>query len=105
MSAEIHQLPVSRRIHNLRVAAQQDRRNELAAYLRQLADYIQGDDVESEPTALMIVLSGKAGDEVVWKGYADNPQVSLRDAGHAAYRQVNTSYTMRGGNFHDRRRL
>lgn len=104
MSAEIHQFPVSRRLHNQRVAAEQSSRNEIAEYLRTVAKWIQADDVKSEPTAVLLVLSGKAGDEVVWKGYADNADVSLRDAGRAAEAQVSTPYKRRGGNFHDRRK-
>lgn len=104
MTAEIHQFPASRTAHNRRVASEQARRNELAEYLRTVAKWIQADDAECEPSALMLVLSGKAGDEVVWKGYAGNAEVSLRDAGHAAYAQVNTQFKRRGGNFHDRRK-
>ena len=104
MSAEIHQFPASRSIHNRRIAAAQDKRNELAAYLRQIADWIQADDVECEPSALVCVLSGRAGDEVVWKGYQDNSDVSLKDAGRAANTQFSTPYKRRGGNFHDRRK-
>lgn len=104
MTAEIHQFPTSRRAHNKRVAGEQARRNEIAEYLRAVAKWIQADDVKSEPTAVLLVLSGKAGDEVVWKGYADNADVSLRDAGRAADSQVSTPYKRRGGNFHDRRK-
>ena len=104
MTAEIHQFPASHTIHNRRVASEQAKRNELAEYLRTVAKWIQADDVECDPTALLLVLSGKAGDEVVWKGYADNAYVSLRDAGHAAYAQVSTPFKRRGGNFHDRRK-
>lgn len=105
MTAEIHQFPASRRLHNNRVAAEQNKRNELADYLRRIADWIKADDVECDPTALLLVLSGRKGDEVVWKGYNGNSEVSLRDAGHAAYSQVSTPYKRRGGNFHDRRGL
>lgn len=104
MTAEIHQFPSSRRLHNQRVADEQAKRNEIAEYLRTVAKWIQADDVQSEPTAVLLVLSGKAGDEVVWKGYADNADVSLRDAGRAAELQVSTPYKRRGGNFHDRRK-
>lgn len=105
MTAEIHQFPASRTAHNRRVASEQAKRNELADYLRTVAKWIQADDVQCDPTALLLVLSGKSGDEVVWKGYADNPDVSLRDAGHAAYAQVSTPFKRRGGNFHDRRKV
>lgn len=105
MTAEIHQFPAkAARLHNNRVAAEQAKRNELAEYLRTVAKWIQADDVESEPTALLLVLSGKRGDEVVWEGYDNNSEVSLRDAGHAAREQVMTPYKRRGGNFHDRRK-
>lgn len=104
MTAEIHQFPASRSLHNRRVAGEQAKRNEIAEYLRTVAKWIQADDVKSEPTAVLLVLSGKAGDEVVWKGYADNADVSLRDAGRAADSQVNTLFKRRGGNFHDRRK-
>lgn len=104
MSAEIHQFPASRRLDNRRIASEQARRNVLAEYLRTVALWIQRDDVECEPTALVLVLSGKSGDEVVWKGYEDNPDVSLKDAGRAAHAQFHTPYKRRGGNFHDRRK-
>lgn len=105
MTADIHQFPASRRIENRRIAANQANRNELADYLRTVAKWIQADDVESEPTALLLVLSGKRGDEVVWKGYANNSEVSLRDAGNAAQAQVSSLFKRRGGNFHDRRHV
>jgi hypothetical protein len=104
MSAEIHQFPASRRLENRRIASEQDKRNVLAEYLRTVATWIQRDDVECEPTALVLVLSGRTGDEVVWKGYEDNGEVSLKDAGRAANAQFNTPYKRRGGNFHDRRK-
>lgn len=104
MSAEIHQFPASRRIQNQRIASEQAKRNVLAEYLREVATWIQRDDVECEPTALVLILSGKSGDEVVWKGYQDNPDVSLRDAGRAANTQFTTPYKRRGGNFHVRRK-
>lgn len=105
MTADIHQFPASRTAHNRRVASEQAKRNELAEYLRTVAKWIQADDVESEPSALLIVLSGKAGDEVVWKGYDNNPEVSLRDAGRAVSTQFNSPFKRRGGNFHDRRKI
>lgn len=105
MTAEIHQFPASRRLENKRIAANQAKRNELAEYLRTVAKWIQADDVESEPTALLLVLSGKLGDEVVWKGYNGNGEVSLRDAGNAAQAQVTSAFKRRGGNFHDRRKV
>lgn len=105
MSADIHQFPASRTAHNRRVASEQAKRNVIAEYLRTCANWIQADDVESEPTAVLLVLSGKAGDEVVWKGYADNAEVSLRDAGNAAKAQVSSLFKRRGGNFHDRRHV
>lgn len=105
MTADIHQFPASRRLENRRIAANQAKRNELSDYLRTVAKWIQADEVESEPTALLLVLSGKRGDEVVWKGYANNSEVSLRDAGHAVSTQFNSPFKRRGGNFHDRRKL
>lgn len=105
MSADIHQFPASRTAHNRRVASEQAKRNVIAEYLRTCANWIQADDVECEPTAVLLVLSGKAGDEVVWKGYADNSDVSLRDVAHAVTSQLNTTFKRRGGNFHDRRKV
>lgn len=102
--AEIHQFPASRTAHNRRVAAEQSRRNELAEYLRTVAGWLQSDDIECEPLALTLILSGAKGDEVVWKGYSDCDSVSLRDVANAVHQQFNTHYKRRGGNFHDRRR-
>ena len=104
MSAEIHQFPVSRRIENKRVSDQFKKRKELVEWLRTVALWIEKDEVVCEPTALVLVLSGKTGDEVVWKGYQDNAEVSLKDAGRAAHAQFHTPYKRRGGNFHDRRK-
>ncbi len=102
--ADIHQFPASRTAHNRRVAAEQARRNELADYLRTVAGWLQQDDIECEPLVLTLVLSGAKGDEVVWKGYGDCSEVSLRDVANAVQQQFITPYKRRGGNFHDRRK-
>ena len=105
MSAEIHQFPAARRLENNRISDQYRKRKDLVEWLRTVALWIEKDEVVCEPTALVLVLSGKTGDEVVWKGYQDNSEVSLKDAGRAASVQFNTPYKRRGGNFHDRRKL
>lgn len=104
MSENILQFPESRSAKNRKLVKDQKKRSELADWLRGVATIIQNDSVECEPTAILLVLSGKTGDEVVWKGYADNPEVSLHDAGRAAHSSATCSYKRRGGNFHDRRK-
>lgn len=103
MSAEIHQFPVSRRLENKRIGREQDKRNVLAEWLRELATLLQRDDLQTEPSAITLIFSGKTGDEVVWKGYQDNPDVSLGDVARAVGQQFYSPYKRRGGSFHDRR--
>lgn len=104
MSAKIHQFPASRRIENKKISEKYKSRKDLVDWLRTVASWLEKDEIECEPSALVLILSGKTGDEVVWKGYSDNSDVSLRDAGRAANSQFNTPYKRRGGNFHDRRK-
>ena len=101
MTAEIFQFPAKRRVHNNQVAANQAERKKLADWFRSIAQHIEGNEVEREPLAAMIVLSSAAGDEVLHIGYADKA-VSLREAGSAASSWAHLNYQRRGGNFYDR---
>ena len=48
------------------------KRARLVAYLRELADEIEADNVEAEPTAALVVISGPQIHEVVCCGYGDD---------------------------------
>lgn len=102
MSAEIFEFPASARLHNLKVQQNQTERKKLADWFRKIAAHIEGNDVDREPLAAMIVLSSAGGDEVLHIGYGDHEQVCLRQAGYAAQRLATTPFARRGGNFFDR---
>lgn len=101
MTAEVFQFPERRRVHNNQVAANQAERKKLADWLRAIARHIEGNEVEREPLAALIVLSSTAGDEVLHVGYQAD-QVSLSQAGIHASQLANAHFTRRGGNFFDR---
>jgi len=103
MTAEVFQFPAKRRLHNNRVAANQAERKKLANWFRAIAQHIEGNEVEREPLAAMIVLSSATGDEVLHAGYSSDA-TSLVQAGNAARRWAHSTYTRRGGNFFDRQR-
>ncbi|WP_433899376.1 hypothetical protein [Pseudomonas sp. PSE1(2024)] len=100
--AEIFEFPASTRLHNRKVLQNQAERKKLANWFRAMAAHIEGDEIEREPLAAMIVLSSAGGDEVCHVGYSDHKEVSLRQAGYAAKQLVSIPYTRRGGNFFDR---
>ena len=102
MSAEIFEFPARSRLQNRVVEQNQAQRKKLADWFRTIAAHIEGNDVEREPLAAMIVLSGASGDEVLHTGYGDHEQVSLRQAGYAAQKLATTPFARRGGNFFDR---
>lgn len=100
--AEIFEFPARARLHNRKVELNQAQRKKLADWFRTIAAHIEGNEVEREPLAAMIVLSSTTGDEVLHTGYADHDQVCLRQAGYAAQRMATTPFARRGGNFFDR---
>jgi hypothetical protein len=100
--AEIFEFPTRARLHNRKVEQNQAQRKKLADWFRTIAAQIEGNEVEREPLAAMIVLSSAIGDEVLHTGYADQEQVFLRQAGYAAQRMATTPFARRGGNFFDR---
>ena len=102
MSTEIFEFPARARLHNRKVEQNQAQRKKLADWFRTIAAHIEGNEVEREPLAAMIVLSGSLGDEVLHTGYADQELVCLRQAGYAAQRMATTPFVRRGGNFFDR---
>lgn len=101
MSAEIFKFPASRRQHNAQVNANQAERKKLADWFRAIAQHIEGNEVEHEPLAAMIVLSSADGDEVLHVGY-QKVHVSLSQAGSHASRLAHSSFKRRGDNFFDR---
>ncbi|QBF27198.1 hypothetical protein EXN22_16415 [Pseudomonas tructae] len=103
MSAEVFQFPSARRAHNNQVAANQVERKKLADWFRSVAQHIEGNEVEREPLAAMIVLSSAKGDEVLHVGYSTEA-TSLVQAGNAARQWAHLTCQRRGGNFFDRQR-
>ncbi len=53
-------------------AKESRQRRDLAQYLRIIADAIEADDAETEPHALLLVLTGRTQHEVLAAGYADD---------------------------------
>jgi hypothetical protein len=53
-------------------------------YLREVADLLDANDAETEPTAALLVLSGRRNHEVVCCGYGDDAW-GYEEASHAAY--------------------
>lgn len=99
--AGIFEFPETRRAHNARVQAEQAERRRLAEWLREVANHIEGNDIEREPLAAMVILSSRQGDEVLHVGYRAEG-VNIVQAGRAAWRLTTTPYSRRGGNFFER---
>jgi hypothetical protein len=64
-------------------AREHTKRAQLAAYLRELADLIAADELEVEPSAAVVVLTGRHTHEVVCCGYADD-EWGYQDASRTA---------------------
>ncbi|GLO52541.1 hypothetical protein PPUN110474_39420 [Pseudomonas putida] len=103
MSAEVFKFPLKRRAQNNQVMANQAERKRLADWFREIARHIEGNEVEREPLAAMIVLSSAAGDEVLHAGYSTDA-TSLVQAGNAARQWAHLTFQRRAGNFFDRQR-
>lgn len=73
----------------------------LARWLRDLADYIEGDQLETEPHAALIVLTGVAQHEVLIAGYGDDNR-GCEGAMNAARAVIAPSYRTEGGNIRAR---
>jgi len=99
--ADIFNFTGTRRAHNARVQAEQAKRRRLADWLREVANHIEGNDIEREPLAAMVVLSSHEGDEVLHVGY-QGEGVNIVQAGRAAWRLTTTPYNRRGANFFER---
>jgi len=76
-------------------------RRELARWLRDLADTIESDRAETEPSAALVVLTGDARHEVLWTGHEHQPGF-LRGAICAAYAVVTPTYDTAGSNVRPR---
>lgn len=83
MTADIYQFPTMSRAQDNQVKANQAERKRLADCFREVARHIEGNEVEREPLAAMIVLSSAGGDEVLHAGYS-TAATSLVHAGNAA---------------------
>lgn len=66
-------------------ARERTKRSRLATYLRELADLIEADEVEIEPTAALVVISGPSAHEVVCCGYDDDDDGFQEAAAVAGY--------------------
>ncbi|MBW3243233.1 hypothetical protein KUV57_11050 [Epibacterium sp. DP7N7-1] len=83
-------------VHTLKPRGR-DAGKELATYLRQLADHIESGEVETEPRAAMIVLTGRERHEVLHCGHSAEPGF-LPGAVRAAEAVYLTPYMRAGGN-------
>lgn len=73
----------------------------LARWLRELADYIESDQLETEPHAALIVLTGVEQHEVLMAGYGEDSR-GCDGAMNAARAVISPSYRTEGGNIRPR---
>lgn len=73
----------------------------LARWLRELAAYIEADDLETEPHAALIVLTGSEQHEVLMAGYSEDAR-GANGAMNAARAVISPSYRTEGGNIRQR---
>ncbi|MCP1550651.1 MULTISPECIES: hypothetical protein [Methylorubrum] len=71
-------------------------RRDLARHLREIADLIEADQVETEPHAFWLVLTGMAQHEVLYAGYAEDGD-GFRGALSAAGFIGGAAFPTRGG--------
>ena len=82
-------------------ASHKSRRNELAAYLREMADHIERDEAICEPHAVLICLTGPTQHEVVHFGYHTDHE-GFRGAISAMRAVVEARFRTLGGNVRSR---
>ena len=90
MASEIVAFPIA-------AARRHTKRAQLATYLRELADLVENDEVETDPTAALIVLSGPEEHEVICCGYGDDDH-AIDEAAMVAGFVVRGSFVTLGGN-------
>lgn len=73
----------------------------LANWLRELADIIEADSIETEPHAALIVLTGTEQHEVLCAGYGSDGH-GAQGAAYAAQTVMTTSYRTEGQNIRPR---
>lgn len=73
----------------------------LARWLRELADYIEADELETEPHAALIVLTGAEQHEVLIAGYGED-RGGCDGAIYAAHAVTLTNFRTEGGNIRPR---
>ncbi|MHC2016278.1 hypothetical protein [Methylobacterium sp. CM6247] len=73
------------------------KRARLVSYLRELADFIERDELETEPDAALVVLTGAEDHEVVCCGYGDDDN-ALDEAAMVAGSVTRGSFVTMGGN-------
>jgi len=77
-------------------------RRELANYLRELAEHLDKDEIEIDPYAFVLCLTGPASHEVVHTGY--DTLSALRGAAKTVNAVLSPSYETIGGNRRSRER-
>ena len=82
-------------------ARRHSKRARLAAYLRELAEFVEDDNVEIDPVAALVVLSGAEQHEVVCCGYGDDDH-ALTEAAMVAGFVVRGDFVTRGANRRNR---
>lgn len=73
----------------------------LARWFRELADYIEADELETEPHAAMIVLTGSEQHEVLIAGYSSDVS-GCNGAMYAAQTVLSSAFRTAGGNIRPR---
>lgn len=73
----------------------------LAQWLRELANYIEADELETEPHAALIVLTGTEQHEVLIAGYGSDAR-GCDGAAFAAKAVITTGFRTVGGNIRPR---
>lgn len=73
-------------------------RIQLVDWLRQMAEYIEGDRLQCEPHAIAVVLTGSNTHEVLFTGYTDD-QKGLREASSVLTRYVQLPSRAGGNQF------
>src|SRR5258708_5493050 len=82
-------------------AKQRQSHPRLTQWLRELADYIDANDLETEPHAALIVLTGPDQHEAICAGYSDDGS-ALDGAAYAAMAVTRPHFATEGGNIRKR---
>lgn len=94
--------PPHARMRNVELLEWAAQRQNLAAWLRSLADLIDSDGLACEPIAATVILSGHAGDEVLHMGYGAEHRY-FNDAAAAMVKVASLPPEKRAGASHHQR--